>query len=222
MKTTITNRLLLLAFLSTLFFSCQEIGSDHTDPPKEIISVEQAREMYNAYSERRVPIIQQYEDSIVSDTSPFTPTRYAEYDLETLKRYVAYIEYEAKRANVDIKTLRFYLANYPNIDKFKNGETVKYPRRNSFFVLPTMAYEGKNVGFSIEDIDGTPTAVPINKGIAREEKQEGGSADTTGQVNEAGFFMSNGAVIMGGSTSLILNDTHISPPPFGPNDFGDN
>lgn len=227
MKTKITNPLLSLIFISSIFFSCQDTAT-HGTPPYEgppkghIISVERAGEMYDAYSQRRVTIIKKYEDSIAADGSKFEPTRYAEYDLQTLKQYIAYIEHEATEANVDINTLRFYLSNYPNSDKFANGDAVKYPRKNSFFVVPTMAYEGKNVGFSITDVDGKPTAMPIRRVIpVQEGNKDKSQADSTGQMNQAGFFMSNNTTVLGGTTSLILNDSHIAPPP-GTGDFGGN
>lgn len=228
MKAQMTNRLLLLISINLMFFSCQE-PTTHNElpyegPPKEnIISEERAQEMFDAYSQRRVPIIQQYEDSIASDGSIFEPTRYAEYDLKTIKQYIAYIEHEAMQANVDINTLRFYLSNYPNSDKFPNGDVVKYPRRNSFFVVPTMAYEGENVGFSIEEVDGKYTAVPIERRATQQEgNQDKGQVDATGQMNEAGFFMSNTTTVQGGgTTSLIFNDGGVAPPP-GTGDFGNN
>lgn len=228
MTTTNNNRFLLFLFASLMLVSCQEptthTQSNYEGPPKEnIISVERAQEMYDAYSQRRVPLIQKFEDSIASDGSVFEPTRYAEYDLETIKQYIAYIEHEAKQANVDINTLRFYLSNYPNSDKFPNGDAVKYPKRNSFFVVPTMEYKGKNVGFSIEELDGKYTAVPINKGASSQERgQDKDQADSTVQMNEAGFFMSNSTAVQGGATtSLILNDSNLAPPPSS-GDFGNN
>ncbi len=222
MTSEMTNRFLLLIFANMLLLGCQEPTTNgeppYEGPPKEnIISVERAQEMYDAYSQRRVPIIQKYEDSIVRDSSKFTPTRYAEYDLNTIKQYIAYIEHEANAANVEIKTLRFYLTNYPNSSAFPNGDAVKYPRRNSFLVLPTMAYEGNNVGFSVEEKDGKYTAVPISKRPARLE----GNQDN-GQMNEAGFFVTNNATMQGGGTnSLIMNESQLSPPP-PVNDFGNN
>ncbi|MEH6764927.1 MAG: hypothetical protein V7655_10545 [Aequorivita antarctica] len=228
MTTKMTNFFLLLLLANLMLVSCQD-PSAHTElpyegPPKDhIISVERAQEMFDAYSQRRVPIIKKYEDSIASDGSKFEPTRYAEYDLKTIKQYIAYIEHEAMQANVDINTLRFYLSNYPNSDKFPNGDVVKYPRRNSFFVVPTMDYEGKNVGFSIEEMDGKYTAVPINRGAsAQEGKQNKNQTDSTGQMNEAGFFISNNTMVQGGgTTSLILNEGTVSPPPSSI-DFGNN
>lgn len=208
-----------------MFLSCEEPTeiSDQgpVKPPKQIISVERATEMYDSYSSRRVPIIKKYEDSVDYDIASFTPTRYAEYDLETIKQYVAYVEYKAKQAKVDVKTLRFYLSNYPNGEKFPNGDKVSYPRRNSFFVLPTMEYNGENVGFSIEEVDGEYSALPISKRNANREKaQNKVQMDSKEQLNEASFFMSGSATFQGvGTTSLVLNDGQIMPPP-GKDDFG--
>lgn len=226
MKVLMSHRSLLLFCIIFSLFSCKEPGthneSPYEGPPKDhIISVDQAREMYDAYSQRRVPIIQRYEDSIAADSS-FTPTRYAEYDLETIKQYIAYIEHEATKAEVDIKTLRFYLSNYPDSEKFQNGDIVKYPKRNSLFVLPTMEYEGDKVGFYLEDIEGKYTAVPIKKrtGTQQGVNQKRNEDEPAGNVNEAGFFISNAATVQGGGTSLVLNDGQITPPPAGPDDFG--
>ena len=228
MKSQNITRLLLLICINLLLFGCQNPPTHHEPPyegpPKDhIISVDRALEMYNAYSQRRVPIIQRYEDSLAADSSQFTPTRYAEYNLETIKQYIAYIEHEAKKAKVDIKTLRFYFSNYPDSKKFQNGDIVKYPRRNSFFVLPTIEHEENKVGFYLEDIDGEYTAVPIMKYSRQQDgvnKQPNGD-EPAGNVNEAGFFTPNSTSAVVGRTSLILNDSHITPPP-GSDDFGNN
>ncbi|WP_347372815.1 hypothetical protein [Aequorivita sp. Q41] len=225
MKTKITKRFLVLIFANLLFISCQETSThkepQYNGPPKgKIISVAQAQNMYKTYTERRVPIIQKFEDSIDKQDEKFLPTRYAEYDLETIKQYIAYIEHEAKGAKVDIKTLRFYLSTYPASDKFSDGKAVKYPRRNSFFILPTMAYEGNNVGFSIENMDGKRVAVPINKNFGKTKNIDGESDDSSNQMNEAGFFTSNNSAVQK-STSLIINDGQLIPPP-GDDDFGNS
>lgn len=225
MTTKTTFHTVFFSSIIFIFASCEDpkIPSHYDGPPKEyIISEAQAQEMYSSYSQRRVPIIQKYEDSIAGDSSTFTPTRYAEYDYEVIKQYIAYIEHEAKRANVDIQTLRFYLSNYPDSEKFSDGAVVKYPKRNSFFVLPTMDFEGKNVGFSVKEINGKYSAVPIKGRNAKAEKNRGEKLkDSAVKINEAGFFpVQNDTAQGGGSSSLILNDSHISPPPYGSDDFG--
>lgn len=231
MKAPTTYRFVLSFCAIAMLFGCHEpTGNGHPPyegPPKDhIITVERAQEMYDTYSQRRVPIIQKYEDSIAADGSKYVPTRFAEFDMETIKQYIAYIEHEAKEAKVDIKTLRFYLSNYPNSDEFPNGDAVKFPKKNSLFVVPTMAYEGKNVGFYLKDVDGVYTALPINRhegqGAHEPEKEKDQEAPKA-SLNEAGFFTTNAAAVQGGgTTSVILNDSNIMPPPANEDDFGNN
>jgi len=227
MKTQNLSPILLLIFISFFLFSCQQPAT-HTEPPYEgppkgyIISVDRAQEMYDGYTDRRVPIIRKYEDSIVADSAKFTPTRYAEYDLETIKQYIAYIEHEAAKAEVDIKTLRFYLSNYPDSEKFPNGDVVKFPKRNSFFIVPTMKNDEGNVGFYIEEREGKYTAMPINKRPTTGMETPQDEEQKEVKVNEASFLSFNNTTAAqgGGTTSLIMNESHITPPPPGSNDFG--
>ena len=74
----------------------------------------------------------------------------------------------------------------------------------------------------IEEIDGKYTAVPINRHpTGNDRSQDQKKNDSTGQMNEAGFFMSGDAVDGGSGSSLILNDGGVAPPP-GTGDFGGN
>lgn len=226
MKSKPIFRIFTLMLLSLSFFGCQETmdGGPYQGAPKQIITIARAQEMYDNYSMRRVPIIQKYEDSISSNSSKFLPTRYAEYDLETIKQYIAFIEQESKQANVNVNTLRFYLSDYPDSDKFPNGDDVKYPRQNSFFIVPTTDFKGENAGFYIEEMDGKYTAEPISKqaNIPRDKQDKTGS-EPSAKAYKAGFFTSSTAAQKAGTTSLILNDGNICPPPSsGSNDFGNN
>jgi hypothetical protein len=229
MKSRNTYGFMAVIFISIGFFSCQEqpAGPDPgpVTPPKQIISVERAKEFYDTYTERRSAIIREYEDSISTDSSKFMPTRYAEYDLATIKQYISFIEQEAKDANVKVKTLRFYLSNYPNSSTFPNGDAVKYPRKNSIFIVPTMDQNGENVGFAIQEIQrGQPTAVPIRDIIGDTIANGKGTATVLPKkvMNEAGFFMANSTTVQGmGTQSLVLDDGNIGPPP-PHNDFGGN
>lgn len=229
MKSKVIDRFFFITIFSLLLLSCQE-GPSQTEPPYDgppkghIITVERAQEMYDAYSQRRVPIIKEYEDSITSGTKMFSPTRYAEYDLKTIKQYIAYIEHEAKQANVDINTLRIYLSNYPKSTNYPNGDAVKYPRQNSLFVVPTMDYNGNNVGFSIKEVDGKYNAVPIRKEERiNDQNNDEGKGGPNGELNEAGFFLPYSSTLQVGTTSLIFNEGTITPPPAsGTNDFGEN
>lgn len=220
-------RLFTLMLLSLSFFGCQETsdGEPYQGAPKQIITVARAQEMYDNYSKRRVPIIQQYEDNLKGDSAKFQPTRFVEYDLETIKKYIAYIEYESKQANVSVNTLRFYESGYPDSDKFTNGDVVKYPRKNTFFIVPTTDFKGENAGFYIEEKDGKYTALPINKNAnTPKDNQEKPGTESGGKANEASFFMANSATTQkpGTATSLILNEGTVCPPPEKRNDFGNN
>ncbi len=166
-------------------------------PPSKIIPLEQAMELYNTYTERRVPIIQKYE--INNNRSEFHPTRYAEYDYKTIKEYILYIENEAKKAKVDITKLRFYFTTYPNAEKFKNGAQIKYPGHNSFFMVPTIKNKNRHDAFyTITEKGGNTKSYFIEN--RKNELYK----------NKASFFSFKQAERI---NSLILNEAGLIPPP---------
>ncbi|MFS4467175.1 hypothetical protein [Maribacter sp. 2210JD10-5] len=164
--------------------SCKELKSDPKEPqeeievvaPAQIIPVAQAESFYNNYTKRRAKLIRKYEDSIdrgkrytdlkqqkrqmsAETTRPkdsFIVARYVSYDYKTIKQYLNYVEQEAKKANVDIASLRFYFSNYPNKKKFHNGEPVYHPRQNSILISPTLKKGGEEFLFytSVLENDG--------------------------------------------------------------------
>lgn len=115
--------------------------------PAQIIDIAQAKTYYDTYGERRVPIIQKYEDSINGEgkmqkkndaQESFDVGRFVYYDYKTIKQYLAYIEQEAKAANVEISTLRFYYSNYPDQTFFPaSKDSIIHPRQNSILISPT-------------------------------------------------------------------------------------
>jgi hypothetical protein len=123
------------------------------DPPEQIVSLEQAKETYDNYSERRVGLIEESERP-KEDGSKFEATRYTYYDYGTIKQYLAYIEQEAKQAGVEISSLRFYFSNYPDSTSFADGREVIHPRQNSIFLIPATEKEGLEYPFILEDKDG--------------------------------------------------------------------
>ena len=210
--------MLLLAFS---IFSCHEPIATappyYEGAPKQIITIERAKEMYDNYSNRRVPIIQEYERPN-SDSTVFNPTRYAEYDYETIKQYIAFIEYEAEKAEVDVKSLRFYLSNYPDAEKFPNGEVVRYPKQNTFFIVPTTNINDEEVGFFIDqEASGKSVAVSIREGLKVRSLNQGRVDSPKNEMNYAGFFTS---ATVGTPISLVLNDGSVIPPPPQATDFG--
>ncbi|QIE58168.1 hypothetical protein G5B37_00890 [Rasiella rasia] len=226
-----------IALLAVSFLvGCEEHQTPpvNDDPPRELISVEQAKEMFDTYYERRVTLIRTYEEGVDS-TREFHPTRFGEYDYATVKQYMAFIESEAKLANVEIGGLRFYLTNYPNANEFNDGTAVKYPRQNSFVLVPTTVVDGKQRGFitRVNSTGGRDVVLVsdlVQGGQDDEETQENQSVQeskVTGlNTQKAGYgaakpkFLYINAMMganmsqnPGDLVSLLLNESNLVPPP---------
>lgn len=191
-----------MSILSLTLVNCTETKSDGEDktkasPPAQIVTVEQAKLMYDTYGKRRVPIIQRYEDAIDSvergedakykqesldkKTSgqqleekrkrPFDVTRYVSYEYDTIKKYIAYIEEEAERAGVKISTLRFYLSNYPEKDIFPK-DTAARARQNSVFITPTIKKGKRDYPYYGEEgNDGSLKMILLNDTLTKSKTQ---------------------------------------------------
>ncbi|MEE9361536.1 MAG: hypothetical protein V3U92_02960 [Cellulophaga sp.] len=188
--------------------------------PEQIVTIEQAKTMYDNYSKRRVGLIEKYETS-VKPKEEFHVARLIEYDYETIKNYLAFIEQEAKKADVEISSLRFYFSNYADEQTFKDGEKVKHPRQNSLFMLPTTTLNGKEVGFLItEDEKGKIKAISIQEGLGLKPGSMGAIHEMRTK-QEAGFFsnFSKTKTIFYSEQSLIMNRGGAKPPPENTSDF---
>lgn len=206
-------------FLSTL--SCntenKEKATDDTAPkavlpPSNIVSLEQAKSIYDNYTEHRVNLIERYETEQRAPKEKFEPARFVDFDYEVLKEYIAYVDQEAEKAGVKkVTKLRMYFANYPNEDKFPDGKKVVHLRKNSIFLLPTMAADNGNYGFYIGD-DGKPKLIAdwtseYNNGLENpNQKSQKSEANLV-----SNFFKSTNLLYKG--TSLTLNYGGSGPPP---------
>ena len=252
METTKKILMILLALTLVVLFmnTCTDVNqksADYKGAPEQIITVEQAKIVYDGYTKNRVPIIEAYEDKEVNrydakrrlpkrndkgidsllpqidaDKPHFAPSRYGYYDYKTIKQYIAYIEHEAALAEVEISTLRFYFANYPDSEKFPDGRAIKYPKKNTFFIVPTLKKGGKDFGFfTVESEDNKRKAVLIV------DKINGSSIGSTlpqMEYGTAGFnlnslFSSNALPFFQNENSLILNEGGLVPPPHNNSDF---
>ena len=234
MKTShkIVRKFLFLLVMAGSLIACEGVpdktdddGADYDGPPKQVISIQQAKTMYDSYTKRRVPIITDFEEAEDS-TQEFHPTRYGQYTYETMKHYMDFIEDEAKMAKVEIKGLRFYFSNYPAEDGEGNA---KYARHNSFFLLPTTDFNGKELGFFIlVDDNGNRTAVSVQDIVKRSNSKLRKRGNGTEQQGTPGFgskMLLLNPVFQGGSgkdISLILNESALVPPPHGSDDFSGN
>ncbi|AWX43553.1 hypothetical protein HME9304_00542 [Flagellimonas maritima] len=178
-------------------------------PPKQIITLEESKSLYDNYTKNRVELIRDYELHENKDEK-FKPSRFIAFDYDTMKQYMAFIEQEANEAKVDISTIRFYFANYPNEGRFSDGQKVVHPRQNSIFMLPTMNVNGQNYGFYI-DADGNARRVKdavSPNGIGNTSKTEGKSYASFGPSFSNAFIAQE-------DQSLTLNHGSSGPPPSG-------
>ncbi|RUA12642.1 MAG: hypothetical protein DSY83_13955 [Flavobacteriia bacterium] len=224
MKNNRKNTIAFLGSILLLASSCQQgpKKDDTTDPrtpgepqeevvsaPSGIITLAESKSLYDNYTKNRVDMIQQFEMERKPDEK-FVPARFSDFDYATIKQYIAFIEQEAKEAKVDISTLRIYFANYPDKDRFPDGDKVVHPRQNSIFIVPTMRVDSMDYGFYI-GADGKAKLIKNAVG-------ETGIGYKSNQVerSEAGFVPSLSSTSI--DQSLNLNHGSSGPPPY-PDDF---
>lgn len=182
--------------------------------PDQIVSIEEAKNMYNNYTKKRADLIEATE-APQEDGSKFIASRYGDYDIETIKNYIKYVEQQADSAGVKVETLRFYFSTYPDKKDFPNNKKIKHPRQNSFFIVPTMKVDTMNLGFYIKNLgDGKKEAALIRDY----------SYMTDDKMGEAKKHNKSYASIIPNFTlsssqsneSLILNKGNMGPPPHNP------
>ncbi len=235
----IKENLFPLLFVFTVlmpFVSCvdpvHQSPNEKVDPPQQIISVVQAKEMYQSYEDRRVGIIKDFEGPN-PDGSEFEPTRYGWYDYETIKTYLAYIEQEAEAAGVEISGLKFYFSNYPDADTFQDGSPIAYKKQNSFLIMPTLNENGNHRAF-LTASNGQGGRTPV---LVKNRIRELGKAKQQGKLDyldskKKYYSTFHPRMLMlnlsfqdeakaEGDNSLILNEASLVPPPPQDTDMDD-
>lgn len=213
--------LLLLFFIILLsLHSCsdsekKETVEEEVSAPEQIIPISEAKSMYRNYSERRLPLIQKYEDSINRETgldNKFDVTRYVSYDYETIKQYLTYIEAEAKKADVEISTLRFYFSNYPDKPVFNVNDSVLHPRQNSIILSPTLKKGDKNYLFYVENTTENTKPILLSDSFG---EIKGFGLNKVNQKSHASIIpkFTKPNAPMFAEKSLTMNRGHSSPPP---------
>ncbi|WP_349663338.1 hypothetical protein IZU89_11900 [Cellulophaga lytica] len=170
-------------------------------PPTQIITTKKAQTLFDDYSKRRATLIKDFEDNEVDPNSSFDVARYGYYDLKTLKNYIAFIEQEAKKANVEITNVRFYFGNYPKDSKYK------HPRQNTFFIAPTTTVDGKDYPFSVIT-DGKTYKPKILKDNFLLQPSKQSTTEEASIFPKISFFNDDE------EQSLILNHSNMVPPPY--------
>lgn len=220
MKKTMKKGFILLLGLLLMTVSCQEKPKPQPEPeietketvkpPSDIISIQDSKSLYDNYTRNRVAPIMAYELETNQDEA-FKAARFVDFDYDTIKQYIAYVEQEAKKAKVDVSTFRLYFANYPNTEKFPDGKKVVHPRQNSIFLLPTLEEGGQNFGFYI-GADGK--AQLIKNAVNAKGEGYGNVMDKKVEKAQASIMPAIfSPTPLQGDLSLILNHGGSGPPP---------
>ncbi len=207
MKTTQKWPLVFCALLFLALISCQEKTKEGDEDPKHeepeltkapdgIITLGEAKELCENYETRRAKPILEFEMT-QNPEKTFIPTQFIEFDLQTMKKYIKYVEKKARKAKVRPDSLRIYLGNY--------GKDGKDPNRNTVFVLPTATIDGEHGGFYI----GADGKAKLIRNYWPENSDGGQGIE---QKSKAGFLPSMNLSLYQ-DQSLILNDGSNGPPP---------
>lgn len=218
MKNTKKATTLLLSSFLLILGACQqqkkqepkhEEPRERVKPPEQIISIEESKKLFDNYTKNRVESIQAYELEVNRDEN-FKVSRFSSFDYATFKQYMAYIEQEAKAAKVDITTLRFYFANYPNEKEFPDGRKVVHPRQNSLFVVPTINVDGENYGFFI---GANGKAELIKNAIKADGIGSNAENDEKSYASFAPTFSPTAVTVPYVGGSLAMDRSSSGPPP---------
>ncbi|WP_343485637.1 hypothetical protein [Allomuricauda sp. d1] len=175
-----------------------KMEEEEVKTPDDIISLKEAKVLCENYEERRVEAITEYEMQ-QNGSEEFVPTQFIDFDFKTIRKYVRYIEREARKAGVKPDSLRIYLGNY--------GPDGQDPNRNTVFLLPTAKINGERGGFYI-DGDGKAQLI---RGYWPED-QKGSQED---EPKSKASFLPSLNVSLYQEKSLILNHGNGGPPPTG-------
>jgi hypothetical protein len=178
-----------------------EAPMEEVEAPKEIISLNEAKELCENYENRRIPGIVEFEMAQSDGEEKFIPTQFVAFKLETLQTYIDYVKQEAAKAKVNPDSLRIYLGNY--------GKKGRDPNRNTVFVLPTAKVGNDYGGFYIGE-DGQA------KLIRNYWPKDGENGGQEGEPkSKASLMPTFNASLMQGGGSLVMNRGNSGPPPYG-------
>ena len=131
--------------------ACTDPGEHNVTPPKELITLSRAGDLYQAYDSRAKALtkLKGSEDS-----------RYGWHSIEFYKDYIAYLEKEAGSHGEEISGLRMYYVAYPDNDP--KNEQAGY---QTYMYVPTYYDEkqDKHIAFDPKFMNEDGTPVPIER-----------------------------------------------------------
>lgn len=233
--------LLLLVFVYSCVVDEKKVECPECDCPVSdetydngIIFPDKAEKLYGNYENRRVGIIQDYEDAFEEgkggkqdqkqegqnqsgendndvDGGKFKVARYVSYDYDDLKKYLAYVENEAKLSGEKLSTMRFYFANYANEQKFEDGKPVLHPRQNSIMMSPTVKRDNEHhIFYTTDGIDGKRKIVLLDNDFKGRQGEEQPSPKSEASLLPD-FLAPSSTALMFAPRSTTKNEGHSNP-----------
>lgn len=171
-------------------------------PSSNIISIEEADSLYVNYGNDRASLIEKSMNTKYKLATSYESSRFVTADYETLKKYIAYIDQESKKAGVTPTGLRIYFGATDG-----KGKT---PGRETTYFNPVMKFKGieGDIAYAIAtDATGKSTAVTV--GSVLDDKKTKSNTGT------------NRSLQGGGIQSLAGDEVTWPPPPKAndPNDY---
>lgn len=174
-------RFITIFILLLSMSSCWEDDKPKTDvdesialpEPDGIVGRDEARKNYVRYQERRIAVIQRFEDSIDRNGNGkrFIPAEFITFPYDSIKKYMDYIEREAKLSGEKITSLRIYFSNNPSQERYSNDSSIVHPRQNSVMLSPTIVRnKEESIFFTVDDgTEGKRSAVPLFDNFTEKE-----------------------------------------------------
>ena len=186
--------------------SINQICSDYSNQTINELNVGLIHKMVNGYKDNQLRYIK---GSMPDDAHSIW------FDLETLKKFVYQVEFNAKKnsatATSDKLGLRIYYASYPNKEEMAKFSDVRwflndpikknYPLYHTLVMIPTLNVDGRNVDFNPTDLKTF-----TSEGLKSDQKRYGDNQNTT-----ATTF---------GLTGLNRSATTTTPPNTGAQNHG--
>lgn len=175
-----------------------QLGNQNSNKPKNLISPEFARKIFQEYNKREELINEVVGTDGVGER--FMATRSLFYDIDELQNYIRYVKRMSQKAKVEPTGFNFYFALYP--EDYEREDKL-YAKRQTFFIAPTLEKGKKQLGYTLDD---NFNVVLLGEAIGN--PYEGGKS---GKKQKAGFFSFSSA-LPAFENSLISNEIAGTPP----------
>ncbi len=121
MKSKIVSSLVFCVVVLLILFnvSCDP----QVTPPQQVISYDEANTLEEDY------IVTRYR--VINDALGYDDTREFWFSLDSLKKYIEYVEYEAKKQDLNNLGMRVYFAAYPKNSNYRDAGY------STVFLVPT-------------------------------------------------------------------------------------